>query len=91
VIRIYYFFGKHLSCDFMCVHCTPELNLAMQGSGMHYKETLGTAVSIIGWQLTFPLNVNQAAFKEKMSPHQEIQYLPVLWNAPAVTGSYFPI
>jgi len=37
----------------------------MQGSGMHYKEALGTAVSIIGWQLTFPLNVNQAAFKKE--------------------------
>jgi hypothetical protein len=89
VVRIYYFFGKHPPCDFVCIHCTPDLNLALQGSGTHYKEALGTAVSIIGWQLTFPLNVNQASFK-KMNPHQEIHSLPALWNAPAVTASCFP-
>jgi hypothetical protein len=91
VIKICYFFGKHLSCDFVCVHCTPELKLAMQGIGRRYKEAFGTAVSVIGRQRTFPLNVNQAEFMKKMSPHQEIQYLPVLWNAPAVTASCFPV
>jgi len=58
VVRIYYYFGKHPPCDFLRVLCTPELNLAVQGSGMHCKEAVGTAVSIVGWQLAFPFNVN---------------------------------
>jgi hypothetical protein len=58
---------------------------------MHYKEALGIAVSIVRWQLTFPLHVNQASLKKKMSPYQEIHSLPVLWNAPAVTASCFPV
>jgi len=82
VVRIYYFFGKYPPCD--CIHCTPELNLAVQWSGIHYKEALGTVVSIIV-AAYIPIECKPCFIQEE---DEEIHSLPVLWNAPAVTASF---